>query len=52
MKNKMNALRVGFNFACFATAFGMTLLWGYKYLKDDDLSKVNVKPFDLLSDGE
>ena len=51
-KNKMNVLRFGFNFACFATAFGMTLLWGCRYLKDEDLPQVNVKPFDMISDGE
>ena len=48
----MNILRFCFDFACFATAFGMTLLWGYRYLKDEDLSQVNVKLFDMLPNGE
>lgn len=44
----MVILRCCFNLACFSTAFGMTSFWLYKYLKDEDLVQVDVKPFEML----
>ena len=30
----------------------MTSLWFYKYLKDEDLCQITLKPFDTLPKGE
>ena len=47
----MLILRYIFNLACFSTAFGMTIYWLFKYCKDEDLCKVDFKPFETLSEG-
>ena len=44
----MQILRYCFNIACFATAFGMTLLWICRYIQDRDSVEVDLKPFDIL----
>ena len=43
----MIILRYVFNLACFATAFGMTVLWLYRYSLDEDSVQIDLKPFDF-----
>ena len=43
----MVVLRYFFNLACFATAFGMTVLWLYRYSLDEDSVQFFLKPFDF-----
>ena len=45
----MAALRFGFKFACFSTAFAMTVFWLYKHMKDEDLCQLDFKPFNTLA---
>ena len=45
----MAILRYCFDLACFATAFGMTVFWLYKFGQDEDLVQVKLKPFETLS---
>ena len=44
----MVVLRCCFNLACLLTAFGMTMLWLYRYYPDEDIVKVDFKPYDKL----
>ena len=44
----MVVLRYCFNLACMLAAFGMTMLWLYRYSLDEDIVKVDFKPFDTL----
>ena len=46
----MNILRYIFNFACFSTAFGMSIFWCYKYWLDNDLCLVDYKNFESSLD--
>ena len=48
----MIIIRYCFNFACFSTAFGMTIFWFYKFLEDEDLVRVNLKPFETFPQGK
>ena len=43
----MDIVRYCFNIACFAAAFGMTLLWICRYVQDRDSVEVDLKPFDF-----
>ena len=45
---KMSIARSFLKFACFATTFGMTLLWICRYTYDKDIVQLDVKRFDLL----
>ena len=42
----MKIIRYIFNFSCFSIAFGMTVFWCIKFFMDEDLCKINFKPFD------
>ena len=42
----MKLVRYIFNFSCFSFAFGMTVFWCIKFLKDEDLCQVNFKSFE------
>ena len=43
----MVVLRYCFNLACMLAAFGMTILWLYRYsLDEEDIAKEDFKPFD------
>ena len=44
---QMDIVRYCFNIACFAAAFGMTLLWICRYVQDRDSVEVDLKPFDF-----
>ena len=44
----MVVLRCCFNLACLLTAFGMTMLWLYRYYPDEDIVKVDFKPYDKV----
>ena len=48
----MLILRYCFNFACLATAIGMTVYWFYKFWEDEDLVQVDVKPIELFPEGQ
>ena len=48
----MIIIRYCFNFACFSTAFGMTIFWFYKFWEDEDLVRVNLKPFETFPQGK
>ena len=43
----MVILKYFFDLACFATAFGMTVLWLYRYSLDEDSVQIDLKPFDF-----
>ena len=43
----MVILRYIFNFACFTTAFGMTIWWLYRYSLDEDIVQIDLKPIDF-----
>ena len=43
--------RYSFNFGCLCTAFGMSVLWLYRFLLDEDSVKIDLKPFTLF-DGQ
>ena len=47
----MILLRYCFNLTCFSIAFGMTIFWIYKFLKDDDLCQVDFKSIETLTEG-
>ena len=44
---KKVVVRYIFNLACFATAFGMTVLWLYRYSLDEDNVQMDVKQFNF-----
>ena len=44
----MVILRYFFNLACFAVAFGMTVVWLFTYLENEDSVKVYLKALDFL----
>ena len=43
----MHVLRYFFNSACFAVAFGMTLVWLYTYLQNEDSVRIDLKRFNF-----
>ena len=43
----MVVLRYFFNTACFATAFGMTFYWLYRFSRNDDSVQIDVKPLNF-----
>ena len=43
----MTVLRYIFNFACYATACGMTVLWLYRYSLDEDNVQFHLKSFNF-----
>ena len=45
---KMSIARSFLQFACFATTFGMTLLWICRYTYDKDIVQLDIKRFDFL----
>ena len=50
--NIIKIIKFCFNVACFATAFGMTVLWVYRFHQDEDLCQVDMKQFDMLPEEE
>ena len=51
--NYCRILRYSFNLACFSATLGMICFWFYNFLKDEDLSQVNFKPFEhVFNEGE
>ena len=44
----MSIARYFLKFACFATTFGMTLLWICRYTYDKDIVQLDIKGFDFL----
>ena len=46
----MRLLRYCFSFSCFSAAFGMTIFWGYKFWKDEDLCVIDYKTFESSPD--
>ena len=43
----MVLLRYFFNLACFATAFGMTFWWLYRFSKNEDSVQIDVRPLNF-----